>query len=85
MALQVAAKFGSSDLVLTLILMSICQVSFPRTLVCSEQSGCHCLRQAWGSGGPHGGDNPIWEVRGAKPLSVCVGRAAFRFYFCRKS
>lgn len=69
MALQVAAKFGSSDLVLTLIPRSIYQVSFLRTPVCSEQSGCHCLWQAWGSGVPHGGDNPIWEASGAKPLS----------------
>lgn len=69
MALQVAAKFGSSDLVLTLIPRSVYQVSFPRTLAGSKQSGCHCLWQAWSSGGPHGGGDPIWEASGSKPLS----------------
>lgn len=66
-----AAKFGSSDLVLTLSPRSVYQIWFPRTPVCSKQSGCCCPRQDGGSGGHHRGAVPSWETCGAKPLGVC--------------
>lgn len=66
-----AAKFGSSDLVLTLSPRGVYQIWFPRTLVCSKQSGCCCPWQDGGSGGHHHSAVPRWETCGAKPLGGC--------------
>lgn len=68
MALKVAAKFVSSDLVLTLSPSSIYHVSFPRTLVCSNQSGCYRFQQARGSVDHCHSGIPSWKAHGVKPL-----------------